>query len=226
MSSSASSEKKNKKRVLVPIADGTEEMEAVIVADVLRRAGAEVSLASVEENGRKEVVCSRGVRIVADASLSEVDGDDLFFDAVVLPGGMPGAERLRDCGRLTALLERHRSRADAASGDDASSEIILAAICAAPQVVFDAPGRRILDGRRATAHPAFSPKLRDASAAESARVVVDGHVVTSRGPGTAFEFSLCLVERLFGREKAEEVAGPRVMAKGAEEPLVVAAGSK
>ena len=126
MSSSASSEKKNKKRVLVPIADGTEEMEAVIVADVLRRAGAEVSLASVEENGRKEVVCSRGVRIVADASLSEVDG----------------------------------------------------------------------------------------------------HVVTSRGPGTAFEFSLCLVERLFGREKAEEVAGPMVMAKGAEEPLVVAAGSK
>lgn len=217
MSSSASSEKK--KRVLVPIADGTEEMEAVIVADVLRRAGAEVTLASVEEKGRKEVVCSRGVRIVADASISEVE--ELFFDAVVLPGGMPGAERLRDCGRLSALLERHRAKA-AEGAASSSDQIILAAICAAPQVVFDAPGRRILDGKRATAHPAFSSKLRDASASSS-RVVVDGNVVTSRGPGTAFEFALCLVERLFGREKATEVAGPMVMAEGAEEPLVVAA---
>lgn len=193
----------------------------MIVADVLRRAGAEVTLASVEKEGRKEVVCSRGVRIVADASMSEVE--ELFFDAVVLPGGMPGAERLRDCEQLTSLLERHRAKA--AEGEAASSspdQIILAAICAAPQVVFDAPGRRILDGKRATAHPAFSSKLRDASAS-SARVVVDGSVVTSRGPGTAFEFALCLVERLFGREKAEEVAGPMVMAEGAEEPLVVAA---
>ena len=226
MSSSSESEKKNKKRVLVPIADGTEEMEAVIVADVLRRAGAEVTLASVEEKGeRREVVCSRGVRIVADASISEVDKSDLFFDAVVLPGGMPGAERLRDCERLSALLERHRSKAaadaDASSSSSSSpSGIILAAICAAPQVVFDAPGRRILDGRKATAHPAFSSKLRDPAAAGN-RVVVDGNVVTSRGPGTAFEFSLCLVERLFGTERAEEVAGPMVMADGAEEPLVV-----
>ena len=214
------------KRVLIPIADGTEEMEAVIVADVLRRAGAEVSLASVEEgseggkrHARKEVVCSRGIRIVADVLLSEVDAEDLFFDAVVLPGGMPGAERLRDCRRLAALLERHRSRAEAET-PSSSDGIILAAICAAPQVVFDAPGRKILDGKKATAHPAFSSKLKDASAAE-ARVVVDGNVVTSRGPGTAFEFSLCLVEKLFGKEKAEEVAWPMVVAKGAEEPLVV-----
>lgn len=212
-----------KKHVLVPIADGTEEMEAVIVADVLRRAGAEVTLASVEEaddgkSPRKEVVCSRGIRIVADKALSQIDTGDgaPLFDAIVLPGGMPGAERLRDCERLARVLERHRGAAEA----DPSSGIVLAAICAAPQVVFDAPGRRLLDGRKATAHPAFSSKLRDASAAGS-RVVVDGNVVTSRGPGTAFEFSLCLVGMLFGREKAEEVAGPMVMAKGAEEPLVV-----
>ena len=212
-----------KKHVLVPIADGTEEMEAVIVAEVLRRAGAEVTLASVEEaddgkSPRKEVVCSRGIRIVADKALSQIDTGDgaPLFDAIVLPGGMPGAERLRDCERLARVLERHRDAAEA----DPSSGIVLAAICAAPQVVFDAPGRRLLDGRKATAHPAFSSKLRDASAAGS-RVVVDGNVVTSRGPGTAFEFSLCLVGMLFGREKAEEVAGPMVMAKGAEEPLVV-----
>ena len=235
MSSSSSDKTKTKtKHVLIPIADGTEEMEAVIVADVLRRAGAEVTLASVEvEEGadggrsspRKEVVCSRGVRIVADRALVELDGGGgggpegaSYFDAVVLPGGMPGAERLRDCEPLAALLERHRALAEAA--EDPAKKPILAAICAAPQVVFDAPGRRILDGRRATAHPAFSAKLRDASAA-AARVVVDGNVVTSRGPGTAFEFALCLVEMLFGKEKAAEVAGPMVMAEGAEEPLVV-----
>lgn len=210
-----------KKRALIPVADGTEEMEAVIVADVLRRAGADVAIASVEKENRKEVVCSRGIRIVADISISEIGADDIF-DAVVLPGGMPGAERLRDSEELTSLLERHRSKAAAAasSSSSSSSEIVLAAICAAPQVVFDAPGRGILDGKKATAHPAFSGKLKDASAAES-RVVVDGNVVTSRGPGTAFEFALCLVEKLFGKAKAEEVAGPMVMAKAMEEPLVV-----
>ena len=222
----------SKKTVLVPIADGTEEMEAVIVADVLRRAGAEVSLASVEvesDDGkknpttpRKEVVCSRGVRIVADVSISEVDKEGLYFDAVVLPGGMPGAERLRDCKSLSSILERHRVKAaeGEATSSSSSGKIILAAICAAPQVVFDAPGRKILDNRKATAHPAFSSKLKDPSEQE-ARVVVDGGVVTSRGPGTAFEFALCLVERLFGKGKAEEVAGPMVMGKGMEAPLVV-----
>jgi len=230
----ASSSSEKKKTVLVPIADGTEEMEAVIVADVLRRAGAEVSLASVEvENDKrkkprtptKEVVCSRGVRIVADVSIAEVDKEDLYFDAVVLPGGMPGAERLRDCESLTSILERHRIKAEeeatsASPSSSPSSGIILAAICAAPQVVFDAPGRKILDNKKATSHPAFSSKLKDPSAQE-ARVVVDGCVVTSRGPGTAFEFALCLVEKLFGKGKAEEVAGPMVMGKGMEAPLVV-----
>lgn len=196
----------------------------MIVADVLRRAGADVVLASVESGNRKEVVCSRGIRIVADVSISEI-GTEGLFDAVVLPGGMPGAERLRDSEQLSLLLERHRSEAAAAAAtatasSGVSSEIVLAAICAAPQVVFDAPGRGILDGKKATAHPAFSGNLKDASAAES-RVVVDGNVVTSRGPGTAFEFALCLVEKLFGKDKAEEVAGPMVMARAMEEPLVV-----
>jgi 4-methyl-5(b-hydroxyethyl)-thiazole monophosphate biosynthesis len=181
------------KSVLVPIADGSEEMEAIIIADVLRRAQAEVTIASTE--GKEQVTCSRGVKIVADTLIEDCVSQD--YDLVVLPGGMPGAEHLRDSKALVEILRKQQS-----------SNKPLAAICAAPQVVLDSQG--FLQGRKATAHPAFSGKLSNQDSVEE-RVVMDSGIVTSRGPGTAFEFALSLVSMLYGPEKMKEVAGPMVM---------------
>lgn len=179
-------------RVLVPIAEGTEEIEAVTVIDVLRRAGAEVTVASV---GALQVTASRGVKLVADQRLD--DCKDTVFDLIVLPGGVPGAEHLRDSRILKAMLERQQREGRA-----------YAAICAAPALVLESHG--LLKGRRSTCHPSFEDRLANREAVSS-RVVTDGPVTTSRGPGTALEFALELVDRLFGPEKAEAVAAPMLV---------------
>ena len=181
-------------KVLVPIADGTEEIEAVCIIDVLRRAGADVTVASVER--ALQVTASRGVKIVADVLLEQCR--DKTYDLIVLPGGIPGAEHLRDSQILQELLKRQHSE-----------DRWYAAICAAPAVVLQPQG--LLQGKRATSHPAFMERL-DAARAETDRVVVDGRCITSRGPGTALEFALKLVEHLFGPSKAEEVANPMIVA--------------
>lgn len=177
-------------------------MEAVITIDVLRRAGADVVVASVEP--QLEVTCSRGVRLVADAligdALSKGGAGAQPFDLIACPGGMPGAERLRDSA---PLVEAVRAQQEAGR--------LHAAICATPAVMLEAKG--LLGGRRATAHPAFSAQLGNQSAVAQ-RVVVDGPLTTSRGPGTAFEFALELVKQLYGADKAREVAGPMVMPEG------------
>jgi len=180
-------------KVLIPVGTGTEEMEAVIVIDVLRRAGADVVVASVEDS--LQVTCSRGVKLTADAMID--DAAKYQYDLIAMPGGMPGAERLRDSAVLEALVK-----------DQKEGGRLLAAICATPAVFLEAKG--MLAGQKATCHPGFSSKLSDQSAVES-RVVVDGKLTTSRGPGTAFEFALSLVNQLYGREKMESVAGPMVM---------------
>jgi 4-methyl-5(b-hydroxyethyl)-thiazole monophosphate biosynthesis len=183
------------KRVLVPIADGTEEIEAVCVIDVLRRAGAEVTVAGVD---RLQVTASRGVTLVADCPISECKA--VTYDLVALPGGMPGAEHLRNSKDLEEILKRHVREGR-----------WYAAICAAPAVVLQHHG--LLAGRRATCHPNFVDRLVKTDTIES-RVVVDGPCITSRGPGTAIEFALKLVEILYGEEKAREVARPMVVAPG------------
>lgn len=125
---------------------------------------------------------SRGVKIVADQLIEDAAGQK--FDLIACPGGMPGAERLRDSAVLNDLIKQQQ----AADG-------LYAAICATPAVFFESKG--ILQGAQATAHPAFSDKLSNQSSV-SQRVVVDGRLTTSRGPGTAFEFALSLVEQLYG----------------------------
>ncbi|KAE8124725.1 hypothetical protein FH972_019584 [Carpinus fangiana] len=182
------------RKVLVPIANGTEPMEAVITIDVLRRAGADVTVASVEKQLR--VDAGHGVKIVADSLVSGcADG---VFDLITLPGGMPGATHLRDCAVLEGLVKKQ-----AADGR------LYAAVCASPAVAFGPWG--VLKGLKATCYPSFMEQLAPCATAVGSRVQVDGRAVTSRGPGTTMEFSVALVEQLFGKEKANEVSGPLVM---------------
>ena len=178
-------------KVLVPIADGTEEIEAVCIIDTLRRAGTSVTVASVDQ---LQVTASRGVKLVADRLIAQCSDT---YDLIVLPGGMPGAEHLRDSKGLTALLVRQKDEGR-----------LYGAICAAPAVVLQHHG--LLGDRRATCHPNFTHLLENPEAVES-RVVVDETCITSRGPGTALEFALKLVELLLGPEKAEEVAQPMLV---------------
>ncbi len=178
--------------VLVPVADGTEEIEAVTVIDVLRRAGAQVTVASVDG---LQITASRGVKLVADCLMDECREGE--YDLVVLPGGMPGAEHLRDNEVLKKTLLRQ-----------SSAGRLFGAICAAPAVVLETHG--LLRNRKATCHPGHVQSLHDPSAAGE-RVVVDGNCVTGQGPGTALVFALKLVEMLFDREKREAVAAPMVI---------------
>jgi 4-methyl-5(b-hydroxyethyl)-thiazole monophosphate biosynthesis len=178
--------------VLVPVADGSEEIEAVTIIDVLRRAGADVTVASVDG---LQITASRGVKLVADCSIG--DCREREYDLVVLPGGMPGAEHLRDNAVLKEILERQSGAGH-----------LFGAICAAPAVVLESHG--LLHNRKATCHPGHVQSLQDPSAATEP-VVVDGNCVTSQGPGTAMAFALKLVELLFGREKMEAVAVPIVV---------------
>jgi 4-methyl-5(b-hydroxyethyl)-thiazole monophosphate biosynthesis len=174
------------KTVLVPIADGTEELEAVSIVDILRRAGVQVTVASV---GGVQVTASRRTRLVADALIGDCAGQ--AYDMIACPGGMPGSEHLRDSVELTALLMAQKEAGR-----------FIAAICAAPVVVLQHHG--LIAGRRATCHPSVAERLQCRDALEE-RVVVDGNLITSRGPGTAIEFGLELVAQLFGRDKAREV---------------------
>lgn len=174
-------------KVLVPIADGIEEMEAITIIDVLRRAGVQVTVASV--GATTQVTASRGVKLIADTRIDQCTGQD--YDCIVLPGGMPGAELLRDSKPLTELLKKQKQRGAR-----------YAAICASPAVVLQHHG---LLPDNATCHPAFTDQLPNTTRAEE-RVVVDGKCVTSRGPGTALEFALELVSQLTSKDKAQQIA--------------------
>ena len=174
------------KRVLVPIADGSEEIETSCITDTLVRAGAEVTVASVEAT--TTCTMSRGLKIVADALVTDLGNDE--FDLVALPGGMPGAERLRDSDALDAILRKQDAR-----------RAPLAAVCASPAVILKSKG---MLRSQATCYPAppFVEALGDIADGD---VVRDGHITTSRGPGTSLKFALDLVDQLYGPEKAEEL---------------------
>lgn len=176
------------KRALIAVADGIEDLECVTLIDVLRRAEVEVLVASVEE--RRMITCARGTRLTADAMLVDVLAQD--FDLIVLPGGLPGAQRLAD---FEPLAERVRKQAK--SGE------LFAAICAAPALALQNYG--VLRQRRMTCYPALSDRLSGCTFVDEA-VVVDGNCITSQGPGTALAFALTLVEHLVGRGTRKDVA--------------------
>ncbi len=170
--------------VLVLLADGFEEIEFVTPVDILRRAGAQVTVAALGEG--IHVTGRSGLTVHADTPLASVGSG---FDCLLLPGG-PGVAALRSDSRVGERLRLQ----DAGNG-------WIAAICAAPVVLKDAG---VLRGRRHTAHFSVSAELPETLLDE--RVVVDGRLITSRGAGTALDFALMLVEKLFSGEKASEVA--------------------
>lgn len=174
-------------RVLIPLAQGCEEMEAVTVIDLLRRAQIEVITAGLEEG---PVRGSRDTVLVPDTLLDAVVEQQ--FDMVVLPGGLPGSKRLDADERIHRLLQRHKAEGRFA-----------AAICAAPKILANAG---LLAGKSATGYPGVVT-MEDYPEVNvlDTPVVVDGKVITSRGPGTAIDFALQLIESLEGKERRDEV---------------------
>lgn len=172
-------------KVLIPLAQGCEEIEAVSVINILRRGGIEALSAGLDA---QPVKGSRGVMLIPDTTLDEALKHE--FDMVVLPGGQPGTNNLKADPRIVALLK-----------DMAKRGKYTCAICAAPSVLAHAG---LLEGKAATSFPGC---LDDSSGAQlkNAAVVRDGKVITSRGPGTAMDFALDLVEILAGKPQRDQV---------------------
>lgn len=173
-------------RALVPVANGVEDIETVTIIDVLRRAQIEVTVASIERE--TTITCARGCKLVADTTLNEVKKET--FELIAVPGGSQGAAAL---GKNRALIEMLKA--------NRSNRRWYAAICAAPALVL-APND-LLEGKRATCYPNFKDQL---PRYIEAPVVVDGHCITSQGPGTALAFALKLVELTVGEDKSRKVA--------------------
>ena len=173
------------KKVLVTLAPGFEEIEAVTVIDVLRRSGARVSIAGTIDG---LIEGARGVKVAPDEYLNNMKTDDL--DLLVLPGGQPGTDNLKNDPRITALLKKM-----------ADKKKLIGAICAAP-IILEKNG--LLQNRKRTSHPSVKEVLTGNLYLEES-VVVDQNIITSRGPGTAMEFALKLVELLFGKDRMKVV---------------------
>ena len=191
------------KRILVPIATGTEEIELTAIQDTLVRFGAEVTIASVMDccvDIVQPLLMSRGIRVLPDCHIRDCAA--IKFDAIVLPGGMPGAEHLRDSSTLTTLLS-----------EQISSNRLVGAICAAPAVVLGSLEGGIGLPIQSTGYPAqsFTKILNDNNVDKSSQdkgVVVSTckNFVTGQGPGLALQFSLTVGELIFGVEKRNSVA--------------------
>jgi protein deglycase len=181
-----------KPSVLVLLAQGCEELEAVTVIDLLRRADCDVVSAGLDS---LPVTASRGVRLLPDTTLDLALNRE--YDMVVLPGGMGGAQNLSSDARVTQLLKKM-----------AEGDLFTCAICAAPMVLA---GAGILTDRRVTCYPGCLEKLELPGVASTGGAVErDGKIVTSRSPGTAMDFALALIEALLGKSKRDEVEKPLV----------------
>ncbi len=175
-------------KIAAMLADGFEEVEALAVIDILRRADIETNMISISSN--KKVTGAHNISIEADMLLEDIDLGK--YNGIFLPGGMPGTNNLDGCEKLCqAILDFDREKK------------LLAAICAAPKIY----GRLgILKGRKAVCYPGFENYLTGAEVKMEARAVKDGHIITGRGMGTAIDLGLAIVEDLAGKNKSEELA--------------------
>jgi len=180
-------------RVVVPLAEGFEEIEAVCVIDVLRRAKVDVVLAAVQGD---DVAGAHGITLGSDACLADLSPDD--FDLLVLPGGEPGTTHLAADATVAAWLEHFIGAGKP-----------IGAICAAPRILA---AHKVLQQTAATSHPSVESLLRQAGALyQQDRVVRSGHIITSRGPGTALEFSLALLDVLGKGQEAQRLRASMLM---------------
>ncbi len=184
------------KKALVILAAGAEEMETVIATDVLRRAKINVTVAGLDS--AEPVECSRRVKIVPDMSLDEAL-QRRPYDVIVLPGGGGGAKRLSESEKVKKLLQQQEAEGR-----------FVAAVCAAPTALLS---HEVAVGKRVTSHPGVRQKLEDSGnyVYSEARVYTDGRIITSRGPGTCFEFALAIVEAVAGAEVVKEISGPMIL---------------
>lgn len=181
-------------KVLIFLADGHEEIEALTVVDLLRRAGIDIETVSI--TGKKEVTGSHRITTIADTLFEDANFD--MADMLVLPGGMPGTKNLE---AFVPLMEKIDSFAEA--------EKNISAICAAPTVF----GRRgLLKGRKACCYPGMEGDLLGADVSME-EVSVDGNIITSRGLGTAIPFALAIIEKLSNKENADKIANAIVYRK-------------
>lgn len=183
--------------IYVHLAEGFEEVEALTVIDILRRAGVEVN--SVSITGDKLVMGTHGIPVMADILYEDADYEKC--DMIVLPGGLPGASNLEEHEGLAAHIK--------CFAKDNSKKI--AAICAAP-MVFGTCG--IIEGKKATIYPGMEDRLVGAEATGEG-ATVDGNIITGKGPAFAMEFALVLVEELLGKEAADKVAAGLLYTKRA-----------
>jgi protein deglycase len=180
-------------KVVILLADGFEEVEAVAIVDVLRRAEIEVTIAGLHEG---PVTSARKVRVLPDTVIDTIRTGD--FDMIVLPGGQPGSDNLNNDARVRTLVRDFHTKGK-----------LTGAICAAPYVLANAG---ILDGRHVTSYPTYRDRLGKVIYEEHS-VVEDGNVMTSRGPGTALCFGLSIAEKLVGKEKAQQIKHAMLLEK-------------
>lgn len=174
-------------RVLVPIANGSEEMEVVVLVDILRRAKVDVVVASVEKC--IQVIASQNTNIVADKSIG--DASEFTYDLIILPGGAEGAERLGKSKVLKKLLKEQKE-----------SGRIYGGICSSPAILQK---QGLLKNKIATAHPSAIGKL-TGQVADGAGIVIDGNVITCKGLGSVMDFSMAIVHKLFGHGRTRSLA--------------------
>lgn len=181
-----------KPAVAIFIAPGTEETEAIAVLDILRRGQVDASFVSIEQ---RQVSGAHGITLTADTTIQELAPSQLF-DAIVLPGGLPGANHLDECTQLEEIIQRHHEAGK-----------YLCAICAAPMVL----GKRgLLQGKKASAYPGFQQHLTGAQYSNEG-VSEDGQFITGRGPAYAFHFALSVLQAVTNKATAEEVAAGLLM---------------